>query len=390
MDKKNAFFILYLFGTVSLLGDIIYEGARSITGPYLSVLGASAVIVGFVAGLGELLGYVFRLFSGIVSDRTYSHWIFVFVGYGLLISVPLLAFADSWEVAAALFILERIGKGIRSPAKDALLSEPAKRVGTGFGFGILELVDQVGAFLGPFLLFIMFSRLNTSLTKQDYQQVLGLLWIPFILLMLTLLIAYIKFKGELQTKKDGLEDGKIGFDRNFWFYNGFVFFTTISFANFSLIGFHLKEGNIIPQDYIPLVYGFAMISDAILAILAGKFYDKLKNKKNILYSIPVFTFFSVSLVFSTNLILISISVFLWGLVMATHETLLKAYIVDTVYTRRATAFSIFNVIYGISAFIGSTLIGFLYGLSYSYLIIFLTVSQLLAVLFIILIKSSKN
>ena len=150
--KDDAMKFIILMGVVSLLADMTYEGSRSITGPYLVILGASAVTVGFVAGFGELAGYVLRFFSGHLTDRTRSYWTITISGYLInLIAVPLLALAGSWEVAAALIIIERVGKGIRVPSRDVMLSHACSQVGQGWGFGLHEALDQIGAILGPLI-----------------------------------------------------------------------------------------------------------------------------------------------------------------------------------------------------------------------------------------------
>jgi hypothetical protein len=120
--KKSVFFIV-LVGVVSLFSDMVYEGARSITGPFLETLHANAFVVGFFAGLGELIGYGLRLVSGYYADKTKKYWTFIFVGYGLtLLSVPLLALAGYWQLAVVFIIGERMGKAIRTPARDAMLA----------------------------------------------------------------------------------------------------------------------------------------------------------------------------------------------------------------------------------------------------------------------------
>ena len=124
MDKANAFKFIFLLGIVSLFADMTYEGARSITGPFLAILGANAAVVGFVSGLGELLGYGFRVFSGYMADRTKQYWNIVLIGYVInLLAVPLLALAGEWWIAAALMIAERLGKAIRVPPRDAMISQ---------------------------------------------------------------------------------------------------------------------------------------------------------------------------------------------------------------------------------------------------------------------------
>lgn len=376
MDKKRALAFLYLFGLISFLGDIIYEGARSISGQYLGTLGASAVVVGVVAGVGELLGYLARLLAGTLSDRINSYWMFVFLGYGFLVAIPLLSTTDSWLFASILFILERIGKGVRSPAKDALLSEPAKKVGTGYGFGLLELIDQLGALIGPLLLFVIFLKVNGTLSKEDYQLSLSFFWAPFILLMLTLTFTYLKFRQEHlkntgYTKKLNTSPGK-----KFWFFCIFVFFTTAGFVSFSLIGYHLKVSNAFSELYIVAMYTLVMAIDGLMAVPVGKVYDRVKLK--MLYPVPVLTFIAVVLSFTADIIYVIVGMALWGAVLAIHETVFKAYIVDTVEFNRASAFAVFNTVYGVGILAGNVAASFIYQNSPELLAVYLFVVQLLA------------
>jgi MFS family permease len=147
--RKTAFQVIILLGIVSMFGDIAYEGGRSISGPYLATLGASAAMVGLITGAGEFLGYGLRLVSGYLADRTKAYWVLTFIGYGLIGTIPLLAFAGNWQLAALLLILERIRKAIRSPARDTIISYAGKNIGRGWGFAIHEAMDQVGAIIGP-------------------------------------------------------------------------------------------------------------------------------------------------------------------------------------------------------------------------------------------------
>ncbi|MDD5725448.1 MAG: MFS transporter, partial [Candidatus Omnitrophica bacterium] len=189
--KKTAFKLILLFGLVSLFGDMVYEGARSVNGPYLKTLGANAAIVGLIAGLAEFLGYAARLFSGYLADKTKSYWLFTFLGYGLLVSVPLLSLSGVWQAAVVFIVLERLGKAVRSPAKDTILSQAAKQVGTGLGFAIAEVLDQVGAICGPLIftfLFIMLGKGERGLV--DYQHGYSLLWAPLAMVMFCLYFAY--------------------------------------------------------------------------------------------------------------------------------------------------------------------------------------------------------
>ncbi|MGH6852422.1 MAG: MFS transporter, partial [Methylocella sp.] len=146
LPRHSAIRFIVLLGVVSLFADMTYEGARSVTGPYLGVLGASAAIVGVVAGFGEFLGYALRLVSGYLSDRTGGYWLITIIGYGVnLLAVPLLALTGRWELAVLLIVGERAGKAIRTPARDAMLSHAGSQTGLGWSFGLHGALDQTGA-----------------------------------------------------------------------------------------------------------------------------------------------------------------------------------------------------------------------------------------------------
>src|SRR5579883_3252369 len=131
--RKIALRLIVLFGVISLFADMTYEGGRSITGPFLYVLGASGTAVGIIVGIGEFFGYAFRGLSGYLSDKTKKYWLFTIIGYAInLFAVPLLAFANSWKIAGVLIVLERLGKAVRVPARDAMLSFAAKHTGRGW------------------------------------------------------------------------------------------------------------------------------------------------------------------------------------------------------------------------------------------------------------------
>ncbi len=181
LNSKNAYGGILLLGIVSLMGDVVYEGSHGLVPDYLKFLGASAVIVGLVGGLGEFLGHALRLVSGVLADTTRAYWLFIFLGYGLIASIPLLGFAGGWEIAIILVLLERVGKAFRSPSRDTILSIVSKGIGVGKVFGVHELLDQIGAVAGPFIVAtLMFYSSN------NYQQTFSLLLLPFLTLLAVL------------------------------------------------------------------------------------------------------------------------------------------------------------------------------------------------------------
>jgi len=386
--KAKAFRLIILFGIVSLLGDIIYEGARSINGQYLQTLGASAAIVGLVAGLGEFLGYGLRLLSGYFSDKTKAYWFFTILGYGLLASVPLLALAGVWQIAAFFIITERIGKAIRNPARDTLISQAAKTVGTGWGFAVHEFLDQIGALLGPLLLaFLFFSFGTGARSLAEYQYGYSMLWIPFVLLMLVLFMTYFisRDSQKLETIKKEKDRGRLS--TTFWYYVGFTFLTTLGFINFVILGYHFKAINILSDAQIPLFYAVAMIVDALLALVIGKLYDLIKTKRKseaagllLLIIIPILTAIIPIFTFLQSIYLIFLGILLWGAVMGTHETIMRAAIADiTPTSKRGTGYGIFTATYGFAALFGGAAAGLLYDYALPSLVAFVVITQVCAI-----------
>lgn len=384
---KQALILITIFGIVSLLGDIIYEGARGINGQYLQILGASAAVIGFFTGLGEFFGYGLRAISGYISDKTKSYWFLTILGYALLAFVPLLALAGNWQLAITFIIFERIGKAIRSPARDTILSYSAKKVGTGLGFGIHEFLDQIGALLGPLLISIVFLQFKT-ISLKEYQYAYSILFIPFLVLILFLIFAYFFFKNskfEVEEKRK-----KEKFSRVFWIYIAFTFATTLGLISFAILGYHFKVKNVIPEAQIPLLYSFAMITDALAALAIGKAYDKLEKKSSgllLLILIPLLTLLIPVLVFFENFVFILLGIAFFGMVLGFHETIMRAAIADiTPISKRGSGYGIFTALYGLASLAGGALVGIFYEISISFLTVFVFLTQIFAIAIFFFLK----
>ncbi len=376
--KRRAFSLIILFGLVSLFGDIAYEGARSVNGPYLKLLAVNAVTLGLITGIGEFLGYALRLVSGYLSDKTKSYWFLTFLGYGLLVSVPLLSLAGIWQVAAFFIIAERIGKAVRSPARDTILSQASSQVGTGFGFGLHEAMDQIGAVAGPLIFTVFFMLIGKDQMRiSAYQKGYAFLWIPFLLVMIFLFISFRKVPHpaalDIGQGKAGASDK---LSKVFWLYTLFTFVATAGFCSFILLAFHFKSADILSDTQIPLYYAVAMGVDALAALSIGKLYDITKSRNNnhdaglnLLIAIPLITILMSLFAFSKNHIFVITGMLCWGVVMGIHETIMRSAIADiTPLNKRGTGYGIFNTTYGLAVFFGSVLLGFLYDRSVSFVI----------------------
>ena len=381
--RNHALKFIILLGIVSLLADVTYEGARSITGPYLAILGANAVVVGFVAGFGEFVGYALRLVSGYLSDKTRKYWAITITGYFInLLAVPLLALAGSWEIAAVLLITERIGKALRTPARDVMLSHACSEVGQGWGFGLHEAMDQIGAIMGPLIVALVLFF------NGGYQTSFAVLLIPAVLALSVLVASRFLYPNphELEIKTPKLETK--GFKRVYWIYLAAVALIAAGFVDFPLIAFHFKNSLVTSDILIPVFYAVAMGVDALAALIFGRLFDKIGL--SIMIVAAVLSAFFAPLVFLGGFYSALVGIALWGIGLGAQESIMRAAIAGmSPIEKRGTAYGVFNTIFGVFWFIGSLTMGILYNISIVYLVIFSMVAQLASVPLFFLIRNSR-
>jgi len=383
-NRRSSLLFVILIGIASLFADMTYEGARSITGPFLSVLGASGAAVGFVAGLGELVGYAFRLASGYISDRTGKYWTITLIGYFInMLAVPTLALAGRWETAAALIIAERLGKAIRNPARDAMLSHATANIGQGWGFGLHEALDQIGAISGPLIIAIILYF------KGTYQRGFAVLLIPALLTLSIILLARYLFPQpkNLETITPSLETK--GLSRTYFLYLFAIAFNAAGYADFPLIAYHFQKIAIVPPSEIPLFYAVAMGVDAIAALVFGRLFDRYGL--SILIISVAFSSLFPPLVFFGNFSIGLAGMVLWGVGMGAQESIMRAFVALTVPPeKRGTAYGLFNTGYGIFWFLGSAVMGLLYDHSLTALVAFSMMAQLASIPLLFSLKSKRK
>lgn len=377
MSNKNkkhlssAMIFLLLFGVVSLLSDMTHEGAASIQGTYLSLIGASAGVIGFISGFSELLGYSLRYLFGRITDKTKKYWPMVIIGYLVdILAVPLLAFVgpNGWIWACILLSIQRIGKAIKKPAKDTIMSFAATQEKVGRSFGIQEMLDQIGAFLGPLFLYVIMLFQTDGDTFRNYSICFLFLLIPAIVTIALLFFTKHKFPNPDKFEPEPKKHEKFKMKPSFIFYIIGISVFAFGFIDYSLVGMHIGNiyiGNsgIITDVTLPLIYSSAMIVDAIAAVIFGKLYDKFgmfslvgATIVSCLFSLFIFEFNSLPMLF--------IGIAMWGIGMGAQESILKAAVTTMVpKDSRATGYGIFEFSFGIFWFLGSWLMGVLYDYS---------------------------
>ncbi|HVA55884.1 MAG TPA: MFS transporter [Gammaproteobacteria bacterium] len=356
-------------GIVSLFADFTYEGGRSIVGPYLAVLGAGPIFVGVVAGLGEFLGYAVRLFSGRYVDRTRRNWQVMGAGYTLnMLAVPALALTPVAWLAGLLVFLERIGKGVRNPAKDALLSRAGRDLGHGYAFGLHEFLDQLGAVAGPLLV-------AAAVAYSGYRLGFAILIVPALLALFFLWRA----RGiEPEAAPAEKSKQRVKFDARYYRYMAFSAVTILGFSHFILVGFHLQVTHRLSPELIPVLFAVAMGMDALSAIVVGRFFDRYGLK--VLYALPLLTIPTLPLLFlAVHPVWIWIGAGLWGAALGVQESTIRAGVASlTPETLRGTAFGLFDTVFGASWFVGSVMLGALYALGPVWLVMAGVLLQLIS------------
>jgi predicted MFS family arabinose efflux permease len=369
----GALRFVILIGVVSLFADMAYEGARSITGPYLAVLGASATVVGIVAGVGELLGYSLRLVSGRLSDRMKAYWHIAIVGYVVqMAAVPALAIAGSWQLAAGLIITERIGKAMRNPPRDAMLARASVTIGRGWAFGVHEALDQAGALIGPLVVAVVLARTG------QYPAAFAILAVPAVLTLVTLAIARRTYPEPPGVAARAADLRSEGLPRAFWLYLVAAALVAAGFADFSLIAYNFARTGVIDVAIVPVFYACAMAAGGLAALVFGRLYDRVGI--GLLVPLTAIGAVFAPLAFLGSAPVAFVGVLLWGAALSIHESIMAAAVAEMAPPdRTASAYGLFTMAFGLAWFAGSAALGILYDRSVEAAVVLAVVLQLAAV-----------
>ncbi len=392
--RSQAMTFILLFGIVSLFSDMTHEGAGSIRGAYLALLGASAGTIGFISGLGELIGYSMRYVFGRLTDKTGKYWPMTIAGYILdIAAVPALALVGQhgWVAACALLVIQRMGKAIKKPAKDTIMSFAASREGAGKSFAIQEVLDQIGAFLGPVLLYLVMLLKTDGTTYEVYAVCFAVLAIPGAVTIALLLITKHRFPDPERFEPSPKEYIPFQMKREFVLYIAGISLFAFGFIDYSLIIMHVSRtyaslasglaetSSLINSGTLPLLYAGAMLVDAVAALVFGLLYDK-KGVKALVWSTVLSAPFAAFIFAARSVPMVLVGVALWGVGMGAQESILKAAVTNMVpKSSRATGYGIFECAFGAAWFLGSWLLGVLYDVSIPAMIGLSVAAQLAAI-----------
>ena len=399
---SRAMTFIILFGIVSLFSDMTHEGASSIRGAYLALLGASAGTIGFISGLGELIGYSMRYVFGKITDRTKKYWPMVIFGYILdILAVPALALVGEkgWIAAAILLVTQRMGKAIKKPAKDTIMSFAANQEGVGKSFGIQEMLDQIGAFLGPVFLYLVMLFKTDGTTFEIYRTAFAFLAIPGFITILLLFITKREFPNPEAFEPEAKKEEAFVMKKSFVYYIVGISFFAFGFMDYASVIMHISKNfiglggsyetfRLISEETLPLLYAGAMLVDAVAALIFGHIYDK-KGVRALVISTIISAPFSLFIFGFKSEAAILFGLVLWGIGMGAQESILKAAVTSMVPKKnRATGYGVFECSFGIFWFLGSWILGVIYSKSLPLMIGLSIFAQVLAIPFYL--KASRE
>ena len=391
---SQAMLFIILFGIVSLFSDMTHEGASSIRGAYLSLLGASAATIGFISGLGELIGYSMRYVFGKLTDKSKQYWPMTIAGYVLdIIAVPALALVGEhgWIAACVLLVIQRMGKAIKKPAKDTIMSFAASQEGVGKSFGIQEVLDQIGAFIGPVLLYLVMLFKTEGTTFEIYSTCFAVLAIPGAITLILLIVTRCKFPNPEHFEPEPKEYVPFKMKKEFILYIAGISLFAFGFIDYSIIIMHVSRtyshlasglsetSALVSTGSLPLLYAGAMLVDAVAALFFGMMYDK-NGVKALVWSTVISAPFAVFVFAFDSVPMLLLGVALWGVGMGAQESILKAAVTSMVpKASRATGYGVFECSFGAFWFLGSWLMGVLYDISIPAMIAVSVIAQLAAI-----------
>jgi MFS family permease len=363
LSAVSAFWFVFTLGIVNLFADMVYEGGSGINGRFLRSLGAGAFAIGVISGIGEFLGYALRIVTGYVSDRTGKYWLITFIGYAVnLFAVPALALTGSWELAAVLVVAERVGRAIRKPSVEAMLSYTTGTLGRGWVYALNNALDQIGATLGPLLV------AGVYLLDQNDRTGYTALLVPTLLALATLAVAQRFFPHPSHFEAGPAATAK-GFTANYWLYMAAGACLAAGLVAYELVAFHFAETGMVTGGWIPAFFSVAMGTSAVASLIVGRLYDRF-GLAVVLIVVPLAAPFA-ALVFLGDFYLALVGMVLWGIALATQDTLLKAIVAGLLPEgKRNLAFGLFYAGYGSGMLLGNLVMGLLYDTSLTGLVAF--------------------
>jgi MFS family permease len=393
MENKRSFFgfgkNVFFTGLVSFFMDISSEMIYPLVPLFLtSVLGVNKSVIGLIEGVAESTASLLKVFSGWFSDRMGRRKSLMIIGYGIsVLSRPIIATSNIWQQVFASRFTDRLGKGIRTAPRDAIIAESSEPTHLARAFSFHRAMDTMGAVVGPSLAIFFLGIFN-----NNYRRIFWLSMAPGIIAVL-LIIVFIREKRKNpapHAEKPGLTLNHFSWKAKFFI----IIATLFALGNSSDVFLILRAGQVgVPTIVIPAVYLMFNLVYSISAIPAGIAADKFGRKRVILLGFILFAVLYYGFAKAGNITAIWVLFGLYGLFMGLTEGVQKAFLASIIpQDFKATAFGVYGTCVGLATFPASLIGGLLWDhLSPAATFYFGSITATIsAFLFVILIVSSRD
>lgn len=352
-------------GLVSLLNDASSEIIYPLLPVFLAgSLGASARAIGIIEGLAESMSSLLKLFAGYLSDRLGKRKLLVVAGYSLASLVrPLLAFAQTWQQVLGIRIADRVGKGLRTAPRDAMIADTVQVEQRGLAFGFHRAMDHGGAVIGPlvgYLLVVLLVANATSPTRSEFSRIFLVASIPA--LMAVLVAIFFMRESPVQARPaDGLPKLSLrGFDGNFKRFLLVLALFTLSNSSDSFLILRAMDAGV-SVAVVPLLWAAHHGTKVLSSLFGGDLSDRLGRKRLIVSGWVLYAAVYAGFAFATQAISLWILFLIYGIYFGLVEGAEKALVADLVRPeQRGTAYGLYNLAFGVTVFPASLLMGMIW------------------------------
>ena len=357
---------IFALSLVSLLNDVSSEIIYPLLPLFLSLtLGASPAIVGLIEGAAESVSSLLKLFAGYFSDRRGTRKAFVVLGYSLANFVrPLLAFATSWYKVLAIRLTDRVGKGIRSAPRDAMIADTVAVEERGLAFGFHRAMDHTGAVIGPligYLLVMLFAANRNLPTAGDFTRIFLLASIPALAAVLVV-VFFVRETQRKQTPSASVAIGPAhfslrGFDGNFKRFLVLVALFTLSNSSDAFLLLRARDAGVYIVT-IPLLWAALHVSKVLSSIFGGDLSDRLGRRRLIVSGWILYAAVYAGFAFVASAVSVWALFLIYGIYFGLAEGAEKALVADLVRPeQRGTAYGLYNLAFGITVLPASLMMG---------------------------------
>lgn len=365
VTPRSAMLFVLIVGFLWFVTAIARSGFMSVFGVYLDFTGASASAIGFISGLGVFIIISLQSFFSFLVAKTGCYWLFSILGISIeLLCIPALGFipVNGWKIAMLLFFFHRLSHGLGYAGINSVFGSATRIIGPRKSRSILEFFQHAGNILGPIILFFIMQINSSEDGFYSYKSAIITLIIPVFIAVCLLIFMKIKFSNNycrspefgraapiLKTKKTFL----------FLYMIGICAFA-LGFADYTIISMHVVKNGLFGKPIIPLIYAFVMLIDLISSTVFRLLFDNY-GIKSIFASSLISALFVIPIFLSDNFIIVLLGIAIWAIGMGSQEYLMNFMIARVVSKAdRGVWFNRFRIVFGMSWFLGSSILGILY------------------------------